>query len=143
MLYCGMHAVEGQLDSRRQGWPMQVFSTHLQLKTPGLGHDHVPRSYPGCPGPMFLLWVRHRLCPLRTGTASAPLLSPYAIPLWLCLFPEGAFSLGFRLQSRLRWGQGGTCGCSTAIPILLLVLFIFLLRLRCICQKTSSRQKAR
>lgn len=65
MLYCGMHAVEGQLDSRRQGWPMQVFGAHLQLKAPGLGPDPVPRSYPGCPGPMFLLWVRHRTVSLE------------------------------------------------------------------------------
>lgn len=94
MLYCGMHAVEGQLDSRRQGWPMQVFCAHLQLKVPGLGPDPVPRSYPGCPGPMFLLWVRHRTVSLEDWSCLCPLTltlcdSPLALPVpRRCLQPR-------------------------------------------------------
>lgn len=55
MLYCGLlwESIAAQAF-------YAVFSVHLPWKTPGLGPGPIPREPPGCPGPMFLLWMSHR-----------------------------------------------------------------------------------
>lgn len=149
MLYCGLSWENWTYEEESRPGLLCRFSVHTCRGKPLVGLA-LPLSSgtTRCPRPMCLLWIRSRTVSLgdcshlchHPTTCVAPLPFWALAPHWLCLSPEGAISLGFRLQSRLRWGQGGACGYSTAVSILLVVvLIIILLRLRCVCQETPSR----